>query len=77
MESRNLFLFIFIFLINTKILESSEDYEYGYISLNSTIKLSPKPNFATNVTTYCDDFGCNISFKGDFKDFTSFFNNPF
>ena len=38
MEYKNFFLFVFIFLINAKILASSEDY--GYISLNVSGKLT-------------------------------------
>ena len=76
MEYKNLLLFVFIFLINTNILVYSEDY--GNISLTSNGLLTVKSDFKEdNITIKCENFGCNISFKGDFKDFTNFFSNAF
>ena len=72
MECKNLLLFVFIFLINTNILVYSEDY--GNISLTSDGLLTVKSDFKEdNITIKCENSGCNISFKGDFKDFTNFF----
>ena len=76
MESKNLFLFVFIFLINTKILVYSEDY--GYISLTYEGELSRKSDFnETSVEIECKTSKCTISFKDDFKDFTDFFYDAF
>ena len=74
MQCKNLLLFVFIFLINTNILVYSEDY--GNISLTSDGLLTVKSDFKEdNVTIKCENSGCNIFFKGDFKDFTNFFNS--
>ena len=76
MEYKNLLLFVFIFLINTNILVYSEDY--GNISLTSDGLLTVKSDFKEdNVTIKCENSGCNIFFKGDFKDFTNFFSIVF
>ena len=72
MESKNLFLFIFIFLINTKILVYSEDF--GYILLNYTDTLSKTSIFVEeNIKIKCGNSKCNISFNVDFTNFTNFF----
>ena len=76
MESKNLFLFVFIFLINTKILVYSEDY--GYISLTYEGELSDSYDFPEEkVTIKCENSGCNISFNDDFKNFNYFFSKTF
>ena len=65
MESKNLFLFIFIFLINTKVLVYSEDY--GYILLNYSDNLSVRTDGLCSGGYFCEldikDSGCNISLK--------------
>ena len=74
MEPKKVFLFVFIFLINTKILISSEDY--GSISLTFEGTLSSKPSFGgEDLEIGCTDSDCTITFKNDFKDFTNFFAN--
>ena len=71
MESKNILLFVFIFLINTKILVCSENY--GYISLTSYSPISTNSNFKEeNVEINCIFPKCNISFKNNFNNFTFF-----
>ena len=72
MESNNILFFVFIFLINTKILLFSKNF--GYISLTYEGSLNINDNFKEeNVEIKFEDSTCNISFKGDFKYFDYFF----
>ena len=74
MKPRKLFLFVFIFLINTKILVSSEDY--GYIQLSIIDDVSPINNEEYYITE-CTASECKISFKKDYKDLSGFFGKAF
>ena len=73
MESKNIFLFVFVFLINKKILVYSEDY--GYIVIGFDVKVSRKEDFREdNIEFNCDDRECEIHFLNDFKNLSYFFS---
>ena len=74
MESKNLFLFVFIFLINTKILVYSED-NFGSISLTFSEDVPFIKSEDNKVIIKCqsNSCSCSISFQSDFKDFSYLF----
>ena len=64
MESKNLFLFVFIFFINIKLLVSNE--EYGTISFfdMDLANTDGELEFIENVAKHsCKQGACTISFK--------------
>ena len=72
MESKNLFLFVFIFFINIKLLVCNE--EYGTISFfDMDGATSGEQQLFYNVIHKCQQGVCTISFNIDFKDFQYFF----
>ena len=78
MKPKNLFLFIFIFLINTKILVCSDDYGYILVYFKEGYSVTGTDMFKNNgVTTNCDSDKreCKLSFSQNFKDFHNFFVN--
>ena len=73
MKSKNLFLFLFILLINRKIFICSQDSGYGYIELFFEKEISDYYSQSYDDFEYiCNGLNCNISFTNDFKNFTFF-----
>ncbi len=76
MKPKNLFLFIFIFLINTKILVRSDDYGYILVYFEEGFSGTGTDIIKTmGVTASCDSDKreCKLSFSNNFKDFNQFF----
>ena len=86
METKNLLLFVFIFLINTNIFVYSEDYgsisvslELGELegnreSIFEGVKSEIQKLSGPTISLVGDTgFDFIISFENDFKDFTNFF----
>ena len=78
MKAMNLFLFLFIILINTKIFAYSQNC--GYISLTYKEEFNQKTNLSEkNIELNCNtgEKQCNISLPCNFSDFTDFFETNF
>ena len=75
MESKNLFLFVFIFFINIKLLVCNEEYgTISFVDMNGASSSSEEQPLFDNAIHKCQQGVCTISFNIDFKDFQYFFS---
>ena len=80
MKSKNLFFFVFIFFINTKIHASSEDYGYISISFESGSDDHIDKDYLKgyeDILFNCSALECNISFKNDNPKLSELFYTSF